>query len=216
MLQIASDTSLIGQIRRVIQAAKRREPDVLVLLRNAYALGQEILPNKSSKYSKDEGRYPPAQLLAMYVLKIYRDLSYRETEEEFKTSGEKREAVGMTRVPDHTTLHGFFKGLAPETIERAQRLTAQSDPWENRSVKVSAELFPELLRQKLDARDSAAAEQTRLDFRTPPQAGTTPSGPGNRSRNSSSSRSTGRFRRRRYSRRWWTEVPARITWSLKP
>lgn len=157
MLVIAHDTNLAGQIQRLKRQAKARTPDILMLLKNAYDLGQTILPSKMSPYSKDQGTYEPAQLFAIHVFRLHRNLSYRDTAEEFQTSWEKRAVIGLTQVPHYTALQKFFAKLPDQAIEMAQRLSALNDPWENPGVTLPVELFPELLKPR---HERAAADST--------------------------------------------------------
>lgn len=76
--------SIVSQIRRIVQRARERKPDVLRVLQDAYTLGRQVMPARS-RFAKEQS-YERAQLFAMMVLKLYRDLSYRETEEEFLSS----------------------------------------------------------------------------------------------------------------------------------
>ena len=75
------------------------------------------VPVYRSKFSKHVFTQP--QLLAVLCLMRYEDWTFREAEVRLSEHRELREALGLSRVPDHVTLHRFFgERLSEEMIER--------------------------------------------------------------------------------------------------
>ena len=77
--------------------------DVLV---TAHRLGTATLPAYASRFSRHDFTLP--QLFACLVLRQFYNLSYRRTQALLEDCPSWREAIGMTRTPDHNTLCDAF------------------------------------------------------------------------------------------------------------
>ena len=83
----------------------------------ALEMARAAIPRYRSKFSKHVFTQP--QLLAVLCLMRYEDWTFREAEVRLGEHRELREALGLTRVPDHATLHRFFAHrLDARVIER--------------------------------------------------------------------------------------------------
>lgn len=72
----------------------------------ALEVAAAAIPRYRSKFSKHVFTQP--QLLAVLCLMRYEDWTFREAEVRLGEHRELREVLGLTRVPDHATLHRFF------------------------------------------------------------------------------------------------------------
>jgi hypothetical protein len=93
--------------------AMTRSP--LALARQALACAQEALPPYSSKFSRKD--FTLHQCFAILVLKHFFQTDYRSIEQYLKDMSDLRDALGLARVPDHSTLcraHGWLlkRGLS--------------------------------------------------------------------------------------------------------
>ena len=70
--------------------------------REALALAREALPAYSSKYSRKD--YTQHQLFAVLALKTFLKTDYRGVVAALADFAELRDDLGLTRVPDHSTL----------------------------------------------------------------------------------------------------------------
>ena len=68
----------------------------------ALRVGQMVLPSYRSKFSKHRLTQP--QLLAVLCLMRFEDWTFRETEVRLAEPRELRQALGLHRGPDYTTL----------------------------------------------------------------------------------------------------------------
>ena len=75
------------------------------------------LPPYRTRFSKHQFTQP--QLLAVLCLMRYEDWTYREVQLRLREHSELRRALGLRRVPDHTTLYRFLRRLESGTIEEA-------------------------------------------------------------------------------------------------
>src|SRR5262245_21800250 len=75
----------------------------LALAREALAVARGALPEYSSKYSRKD--YTQHQLFALLALREFLKVDYRGLEALLTEWAELREALGLTGVPDHSTLH---------------------------------------------------------------------------------------------------------------
>ena len=83
----------------------------------AMEIATASMPAYGSKYSKR--LYTQHQLLAVLCLMRYEDWTFREAEVRLREHVELREALGMSRVPDHTTFYYFLRRLEEKTLTRA-------------------------------------------------------------------------------------------------
>lgn len=74
----------------------------LALARTALASAQSVLPAFSSKFSRKD--YTQHQLFALLVLRECLKVDYRGLEEMLHDWSDLRTALGLRRVPDHSTL----------------------------------------------------------------------------------------------------------------
>jgi transposase-like protein DUF772 len=87
----------------------------LALARAALAAAAEALPAYSSKYSKHD--FTQHQLVALLVLREFLRTDYRGLEALLHDWSDLRQALGLTKVPDHSTLQ-----------KAAQRLLEKKGP----------------------------------------------------------------------------------------
>jgi hypothetical protein len=116
------------------------------VMRLAYALAHRVLPDRTSKFSRQDFTLP--QLLACLVVKEQMKLSYRKAEALLRDCPDWCGQIGLPRVPDHHTLC------------RARRFLMRA-PRVNR------------LRDRL-VRWAARARLLRLAMHPPPTAGSPP------------------------------------------
>src|SRR5437870_3850549 len=88
------------------------------VLLTAYHVGQDALPEYSSKFSRHDFTLP--QLFACLVLKEFERKDYRGAEQLLIDCRELRQAIGLTVAPDHTTLKRAADRLL--AAPRARRL----------------------------------------------------------------------------------------------
>ena len=93
------------------------EVGLLPFARVALQVSQAVLPRYRSRFSKRLFNQP--QLLAILCLMRYQDWTFREAEVRLGKPRELRQALGLARVPDFTTLYRFLKRLDDVTIDRA-------------------------------------------------------------------------------------------------
>jgi hypothetical protein len=74
----------------------------LALAQESLRMAQEALPAYFSKYSRKDYTLP--QLFAILVLRQFFQADYRGIEQILKEFSDLRQALGLKRVPDHTTL----------------------------------------------------------------------------------------------------------------
>jgi hypothetical protein len=83
----------------------------------ARSVAEAVLPAYRSKYSKRLFTQP--QLLAVLCVMRYEDWTFREAEVRLAEHSELRAALGLSRVPDHTTLYRFLRRLPEERLAAA-------------------------------------------------------------------------------------------------
>lgn len=74
----------------------------LKLARQALSVAQDALPEYSSRFSKKT--YTQHQLFALLALREFLKTDYRGLEQCLKDWSDLRNALGLSRVPDHSTL----------------------------------------------------------------------------------------------------------------
>jgi hypothetical protein len=74
----------------------------LALAREALAVAAEVLPAYSSKYSRRD--FTQHQLFALLALRAFLRTDYRGLEELLHDWSDLRQALGLAKVPDHSTL----------------------------------------------------------------------------------------------------------------
>lgn len=81
----------------------------LQLAETALAAARQTLPPYSSKYSRHD--YTQHQLYALLALREFLHQDYRGLEHLLRDWSDLRQALGLTRVPDHTTLQRAARRL---------------------------------------------------------------------------------------------------------
>ena len=74
----------------------------LALARTALAVAAEALPKYSSKYSKHD--FTQHQLFALLALREFLKTDYRGLEALLRDWSDLRQALGLSKVPDHSTV----------------------------------------------------------------------------------------------------------------
>src|SRR5262245_49662551 len=97
----------------------RPDKSPLTLARTALAFAQGALPSYSSKYSRHD--FTQHQLYALLALRKLLKTDYRGMEALLHDWAELRIALGLIRVPDHSTLHRAARRLRdkPATVPRS-------------------------------------------------------------------------------------------------
>jgi Transposase domain (DUF772) len=93
------------------------EVGLLPFARIALQVSRAVLPRYRSRFSKHQFTQP--QLLAILCLMRYEDWTFREAEVRLGEHRELRQSLGLTRVPDFTTLYCFLQRLDDQIIDRA-------------------------------------------------------------------------------------------------
>jgi IS5 family transposase len=89
----------------------------------ALRLGQAALPAYRSKFSKRQFTQP--RLLAVLCLMRYEEWTFREAEARLAEHRELRAALGLSVVPDYTTLYRFLRRLNETVLEQALSAVVQ-------------------------------------------------------------------------------------------
>jgi hypothetical protein len=85
------------------------EVGLLPFARIALHVSKAVLPRYRSRFSKHQ--FTQSQLLAILCLMRYEDWTFREAEVRLGEHRELRQALGLTSVPDFTTLYRFLQRL---------------------------------------------------------------------------------------------------------
>ena len=93
------------------------EVGLLPFARIALQVSRAVLPRYRSRFSKHQFTQP--QLLAILCLMRYEDWTFREAEVRLGEHRELRQTLGLSNVPDFTTLYRFLQRLDDQTIDRA-------------------------------------------------------------------------------------------------
>jgi hypothetical protein len=122
----------------------------------ALQVAKAVLPRYRSRFNKHQFTQP--QLLAVLCLIRYEDWTFREAEVRLGEHRELRQVLGLTSVPDFTTLHRFLQRLDDQTTDQAvgetvRRLRA---PVEKAAEPASA-WTPRVWRRERSARSSCGA-----------------------------------------------------------
>ena len=95
----------------------------VAVMRTAYELGAALFDAHSHAFSRKDFTLP--QLFACLVLREHQKKSYRGTEALLRDCSDLREAVGLSRAPDHNTMCRAFTHLVtPARMNRALDLQA--------------------------------------------------------------------------------------------
>ena len=93
------------------------EVGLLPFARIALQVSRAALPRYRRRFSKHQFTQP--QLRAVLCLMRYEDWTFREAEIRLGEHRELRQALGLSSVPDFTTLYRFLQRLDDVTIDRA-------------------------------------------------------------------------------------------------
>ena len=93
------------------------EIGLLAFARIALEVSRAVLPPYRTRFSKHQFTQP--QLLALLCLMRYEDWTFREAEVRLCEHRELRQTLGLSRVPDFTTLYRFLQRLDGPSIDRA-------------------------------------------------------------------------------------------------
>jgi hypothetical protein len=93
------------------------EVGLLPFARIALQVCRAVLPRYRSRFSKHQFTQP--QLLSILCLMRYEDWTFREAEIRLGEHRELRQTLGLSSVPDFTTLYRFLQRLDEVTIDRA-------------------------------------------------------------------------------------------------
>jgi len=85
-----------------MKTTRKTTKSPLALAREALAVACAALPAYSSKYSRRD--YTQHQLFALLALRELLKVDYRGLEQQLKEWSDLREALGLSKVPDHSTL----------------------------------------------------------------------------------------------------------------
>ena len=106
----------------------------VAVMRAAHALGAELFDEHSHAFSRKDFTLP--QLFACLVLREHQKKSYRGTEALLRDCSDLRDAVGLTRAPDHNTICRAFTHLVkPAKINRALDLQVAAAKAKGLNVK---------------------------------------------------------------------------------
>jgi len=84
-------------------------------------------PPYRTRFSKHQ--FTPPQLLAILCLMRYEDWTFREAEVRLGEHRELRQALGLARVPDFTTVYRFLQRLEGQTLEGGDAAVAGELGW---------------------------------------------------------------------------------------
>ena len=100
-----------------------RESHYVQIARKAYSYARAVLPKY--KHPKSPHKYGYAQLASCVLLMLYVKLSYRDMEEWLLATNRVCDVLGLTVVPDHTTLCRTFHSLRMQEWEQLLRAILQ-------------------------------------------------------------------------------------------
>ena len=87
---------------------------LLAFARLAHEIAREAVPERAHRFAPK--RYTQPQLLACLLVKEYLRLDYRTAQETLEASDGLRDALGLTVVPDYSTLWRFAHGKATADV----------------------------------------------------------------------------------------------------
>lgn len=99
------------------------EVGLVLFAKTALEVMQEVLPAYSGKYSKHTFTQP--QLMTVLCLMRFEDWTFREAEVRLAEHSDLRAALGLGRVPDHTTLYRFMRRVTDEMLDEVLIAVAQ-------------------------------------------------------------------------------------------
>ncbi|MCX7755948.1 MAG: transposase, partial [Anaerolineales bacterium] len=87
----------------------QRESRYVTVAKIAYRLSKQALPKYS--HAKSPHHYELPQLAACVLFMFYLNKSYRDMEEWLLATDKVCQALGLSRIPDHTTLQRTYRKL---------------------------------------------------------------------------------------------------------
>lgn len=102
------------------------EVGLVMFARTALEVLREVVPAHRSKFSKHTFTQP--QLMAILCLMRFEDWTFREAEVRLGEHSELRAALGLERVPDHTTLYRFMRRVEEARLEQVLRAVVERLP----------------------------------------------------------------------------------------
>jgi hypothetical protein len=109
------------------------EVGLVLFARTAMHVMQEVLPAYRSKFSKHTFTQP--QLMTILCLMRFEDWTFREAEVRLAEHSDLRAALGLQRVPDHTTLYRFMRRVTDEMLDTVLIAVVQRLPNRRRGRK---------------------------------------------------------------------------------
>jgi hypothetical protein len=91
------------------------EVGLVLFAKTALAVMEEVMPPYGSKFSKHTFTQP--QLMTILCLMRFEDWTFREAEVRLAEHSDLREALGLERAPDHTTLYRFMRRVSDEVLD---------------------------------------------------------------------------------------------------
>lgn len=91
------------------------EVGLVLFAKTALEVMNEVLPPYGSKFSKHTFTQP--QLMTILCLMRFEDWTFREAEVRLAEHSDLRRALGLERVPDHTTLYRFMRRVTDEVLD---------------------------------------------------------------------------------------------------
>jgi hypothetical protein len=98
----------------------------LELAKMALAAAQEAIPQYSSRFSRHD--YTQHQLYALVALRRLLRTDYRGLEATLRDWTELRDALGLSRVPDHSTIQRAERRLRAKSRSRRKRSPNRARP----------------------------------------------------------------------------------------
>ncbi len=106
----------------------------VAVMRAAHELARDLFDEHSHRFSRHDYTLP--QLFACLVLREHQKKSYRGTEQLLRDCSDLRDAVGLTRAPDHNTICRAFTHLVkPAKMNRALDLQVAAAKAKGLNVK---------------------------------------------------------------------------------
>lgn len=97
------------------------EVGLVLSAKTALEVMQELLPPYGSKYSK----HTFTQLMTVLCLMRFKDWTFCEAKVRLAEHSDLRAALGLERVPDHTTLYRFMRRVTDEMLDEVLIAVAQ-------------------------------------------------------------------------------------------
>lgn len=110
---------------RRVDRKTTRSKSPLELARQALESAREAIPTYSSRFSRND--YTQHQLAALVALRRLLKTDYRSLEATLRDWSELREALGLSRVPDHSTIQRAERRLKSRPRPAREPARARQD-----------------------------------------------------------------------------------------